>query len=107
MKGTTGDAKLKRLIPLLQKLLAEGYHPIVFCRYIPTADYLAEHLTTALTKKHKDLRVDAVTGTLPPEERELRVNALTEHDGPRLLIATDCLSEGINLQEGFDRSGPL
>jgi SNF2 family DNA or RNA helicase len=101
LKGTTGDAKLKRLIPLLQKLLAEGYHPIVFCRYIPTAEYLAEHLTTALTKPHKALRVDAITGSLPPEERELRVTALSGHDGPRLLIATDCLSEGINLQDGF------
>ena len=101
LKGPIGDAKLKRLIPLLQKLLADGYNPIVFCRYIPTADYLAEHLTTALGKKHKDLRVEAVTGTLPPEERELRVKALTEHEGPRMLIATDCLSEGINLQDGF------
>jgi len=101
LKGPTGDAKLKRLIPLLQDLLADGYNPIVFCRYIPTADYLAEYLTPALSKKHKDLRVDAVTGTLPPEERELRVKSLTDHAGPRLLIATDCLSEGINLQDGF------
>ena len=73
----------------------------MFCRYIPTADYLAEHLTTALSAKHPGLRIEAVTGTLPPEEREARVNTLTEHDGPRLLIATDCLSEGINLQDGF------
>ena len=41
---------------MLQKLLADGYHPIVFCRYIPTAEYLAEHLRTALTKKHKDFQ---------------------------------------------------
>lgn len=101
LKGPEHDAKLKRLIPLLQNLLAEGHHAIVFCRYIPTADYLADHLTAPLTKKHKNLRIDAVTGTLPPEERELRVNTLTTHDGPRLLIATDCLSEGINLQDGF------
>lgn len=101
LKGPASDAKLKRLIPVLQKLLTEGYHPIVFCRYIPTAEYLAEHLTTALAKKNHALRIDAVTGTLPPEERELRVNSLTDHDGPRLLIATDCLSEGINLQDGF------
>jgi superfamily II DNA or RNA helicase len=101
LKGPAGDAKLKRLIPVLQNLLVEGYHPVVFCRYIPTADYLAEHLTAALAKKNPGLGIDAVTGTLPPEERELRVNALTDHDGPRLLIATDCLSEGINLQEGF------
>ncbi len=100
LKGPRSDAKLKRLIPLLKELLDEGYHPIVFCRYIPTADYLAEHLGTALAKI-KDLKVDAVTGTLPPEERETRVGTLSAHDGPRLLIATDCLSEGINLQDGF------
>jgi superfamily II DNA or RNA helicase len=101
LKGPRADAKLKRLITLLQDLLSDGYHPIVFCRYIPTADYLAEHLTTALTRKNPGLRIDAVTGNLPPEERELRVGALTGHDGLRLLIATDCLSEGINLQDGF------
>jgi superfamily II DNA or RNA helicase len=100
LKGPRSDAKLKRLTPLLKELLDEGYHPIVFCRYIPTADYLAEHLGSALSKV-KDLKIDAVAGTLPPEERESRVNALSAHDGPRLLIATDCLSEGINLQDGF------
>lgn len=101
LKGVKGDAKLKRLIVLLTELLAEGYHPIVFCRYIPTAEYLAEHLGSALTKKHRTLRVESVTGNLPPEERQARVSELTAHDGPRLLIATDCLSEGVNLQDGF------
>lgn len=100
LKGPRSDAKLKRLIPLVKELLDQGYHPIVFCRYIPTADYLAEHLSSALSKI-KDLQIDAVTGTLPPEEREARVETLSAHDGPRLLIATDCLSEGINLQDGF------
>ena len=100
LKGPRSDAKLKRLIPLVKELLDDGYHPIVFCRYIPTADYLAEHLSSALSKV-KDLKIDAVTGTLPPEERESRVDTLSAHDGPRLLIATDCLSEGINLQDGF------
>lgn len=100
LKGPRSDAKLKRLIPLAKELLDEGYHPIIFCRYIPTADYLGEHLASALSKV-KDLKIDAVSGTLPPEERESRVDALSAHDGPRLLIATDCLSEGINLQDGF------
>ncbi|EHB48618.1 helicase domain protein [Mycolicibacterium rhodesiae JS60] len=101
LKGPRSDAKLKRLIPLVKELLAEGYHPIVFCRYLATADYLAEHLGSALAKTHGLLRIDAVTGTLAPDERETRVSALSVHDGPRLLIATDCLSEGINLQDGF------
>lgn len=38
---------------------------------------------------------------LPPAEREERVEKLAQHDR-RLLVATDCLSEGINLQESFD-----
>jgi superfamily II DNA/RNA helicase len=25
-----------------------------------------------------------------------------KHEGPRLLVATDCLSEGVNLQAGFN-----
>lgn len=100
LRGVRSDAKLKHVIPLIKELLTDGFHPIIFCRYIPTADYLAEQLEGALKKVH-GLQIAAVTGTLAPEEREARVNALTEHDGPRLLIATDCLSEGVNLQDGF------
>ena len=101
LRGVRGDAKLKRAIAIINALVADGYHPIIFCRYIPTADYLAEHLTVALAKSHPTAQVEAVTGNLPPEEREARVRDLTVHDGPRVLVATDCLSEGVNLQEGF------
>lgn len=101
LRGPTSDAKLKRLVAILGALLREGFHPIVFCRYIPTAEYVAEHLRAALVKAHPAARVEAVTGTLPPEERESRVADLTKHDGLRVLVATDCLSEGVNLQEGF------
>ena len=41
-----------------------------------------------------------MTGTLPPAEREARVQALGRPE--RVLVATDCLSEGINLQDHFD-----
>src|SRR5581483_1504979 len=71
------------------------------CRYIPTAEYLADELRALLARKHPTLRIEPVTGTLPPEERESRVKDLTAHDGVRVLVATDCLSEGVNLQEGF------
>lgn len=100
LQGPRSDAKLKRVIPLIKDLIADGFHPIVFCRFIPTADYLGEHLGAALAKV-PGLKSEVVSGTLPPEEREDRVAALTAHDGPRLLIATDCLSEGVNLQDGF------
>jgi superfamily II DNA or RNA helicase len=91
------DAKLQRAITLVAELLAQGYHPIVFCRFIPTADYVAEALRRAL----RGTEVASVTGTLPPDERELRVSALGEHER-RVLVCTDCLSEGINLQGHFD-----
>jgi hypothetical protein len=47
------------------------------------------------------LCIEVVTGEYTPDERRLRVNAMSGA-GQRLLIATDCLSEGINLQELFD-----
>ncbi|GAA5155841.1 helicase-related protein [Pseudonocardia eucalypti] len=99
--GPKGDAKLARLATILNSLITDGFHPIVFCRYIATAEYVAEHLHAALAKTHSAARVEAVTGTLPPEERESRVNELIAHDGVRVLVATDCLSEGVNLQDGF------
>jgi hypothetical protein len=65
---------------------------------VATAHYLGEHLRQRL----RDATVDAVTGEHPPEERVRRVETLGETEGARILVATDCLSEGINLQEYFD-----
>jgi len=92
------DAKLKKAIPLVKELLKDGYNPIVFCRFIPTAEYIAGQLRKALPA---DVAVAAVTGTLPHAEREERIIQLAENP-KRVLVCTDCLSEGINLQERFD-----
>jgi len=92
------DRKLTTAVTMIRRLLADGYHPIVFCRYIPTADYVAQALRRALGA---GVAVEAVTGTLPPDERELRIDDLGRHDGHRVLVATDCLSEGVNLQDHF------
>lgn len=91
------DPKLQGIIPHLQALLADGYSPVVFCRFITTAQYVAANLRKALP----GCEVDAVTGMLPPAEREERVAALAGKE-KRLLVCTDCLSEGINLQEHFN-----
>src|SRR5690606_7943759 len=42
-----------------------------------------------------------VTGNLTPAERQEKVEALKSNEKPPILVATDCLSEGINLQEQF------
>jgi superfamily II DNA or RNA helicase len=92
------DLKLQKLIENLKKLLKAGFRPIVFCRFINTADYLAEELKKALPKKTE---VASITGSLPPAEREERILQLGEAKS-HVLVATDCLSEGINLQDHFD-----
>ena len=91
------DLKLKGLIDILKPLLRDGYSPIVFCRFIPTVEYLQDELRELL----RGVEISGVTGKLPPSEREHRVSRLTESP-KRVLVCTDCLSEGINLQHGFD-----
>ena len=96
LSGKSGDPKLAILIEHIKHLLEEGYHPVVFCRYIATAHYVAEQLR----KQFPTITVESVTGEYTPEEREQRVQAMEEAE-QRLLVATDCLSEGINLQHLF------
>jgi len=96
LSGKAGDPKLAALIRHIDLLVKDGYHPVVFCRYIATAHYVAEHLKAAFSK----VTVDAVTGELTPEERRERVDELEDAE-QRILVATDCLSEGINLQHLF------
>lgn len=97
LAGPKADAKLAVLEEEVRGLLDEGYAPIVFCRYIPTAEYVGRHLREAFP----DVDVEVVTGALPDERRRKIVEELGRH-GRRILVATDCLSEGINLQEHFD-----
>jgi superfamily II DNA or RNA helicase len=91
------DPKVEGLIGVLKPLVKNGANPVVFCRFISTA----EHVRDALRKTFPKLRVEAVTGLLTPEERRDRVAAMGK-DEQRILAATDCLSEGINLQKLFD-----
>ncbi|MEU1603382.1 helicase-related protein [Micromonospora matsumotoense] len=94
-----GDAKLDLLVKEVKALLGDGFNPVVFCRYIDTAEYVAERLTAALGRA---FTVGCVTGALPPEERMERIRELTGDPKRRpVLVATDCLSEGVNLQEHF------
>jgi hypothetical protein len=103
LEGPASDRKLALLITTLKKLIKDGYDPIVFCRYIPTAEYVAEHLDGQLGRKTV---AAAVTGTLSPYQRIERIeklaDAAAENGARRVLVATDCLSEGVNLQHHFN-----
>ncbi|TVT50500.1 MAG: DEAD/DEAH box helicase [Denitromonas halophila] len=96
LAGPSKDPKLKKLIEHLKELTDAGFQPVVFCRYIATAHYVAENLRTVF-KSHE---VKPVTGQFTPAEREVAVEAMGEAE-QRILVATDCLSEGINLQNLF------
>jgi len=96
LAGQQNDPKLAKLQEHLALLLKDGFQPVVFCRYIATAHYLA----AALQERFRSITVTAVTGELTPDEREAAVERLGESDS-RVLVATDCLSEGINLQHLF------
>ncbi len=105
------DRKLQGAVREVKALLADGFHPVVFCRFVDTAEYVSRHLRTALAKgvrggrggqTVRTVRVEAVTGRLPPAEREARIASLAADGGSFVLVCTDCLSEGINLQDHFD-----
>ncbi|HVN96861.1 MAG TPA: helicase-related protein [Syntrophorhabdaceae bacterium] len=93
------DNKLKGMAKEVKALIKDGFQPIVFCRFIDTADYVAKHLRGLLPA---GVRVESVTGLLPPAEREARIAALVEGNDEYVLVCTDCLSEGVNLQEHFN-----
>jgi superfamily II DNA or RNA helicase len=93
------DLKLQGAAREVKALLNDGFHPLIFCRFVDTADYVAKQLRTILPTK---VRIESVTGLLPPAEREGRIADLAAESGPFVLVCTDCLSEGVNLQQHFD-----
>lgn len=102
LKGIQNDAKAKAVLEEVQMLLDQGFHPVVFCRYIETANYIGEILREHLVKGNiNNLHIEVITGELDDELRKEKIKTMQKSKN-RLLIATDCLSEGINLQEGFN-----
>lgn len=98
INNVDNDTKLKQSINLIKGWIKEGYQPIIFCHYIATADYVAEMLKDSLPKS---IDVRAITSEMGDEQRKEAVESMGRSER-RVLIATDCLSEGINLQEHFD-----
>ena len=94
------DKKLATAEALLQQWLTAGFNPVIFCRYIATANYIGEILTPVLKKKFPKLDIQVITSELPDELRKQKIEEMGKSK-LRVLVATDCLSEGINLQDSF------
>lgn len=97
--SVSDDTKLQECVRIVRQLLLDEHYPVVWCYYVETAEYVAEQLAAALATDH--VRVECLTGRIGEEERRLRVDELLNTPSRRVLVATDCLSEGINLQKGF------
>jgi len=97
LSGSLEDYKTKAAIKIIKNWIKEGFDPIVFCHYIATAHYVADLLRKELPKS---IHVEAITSELADEQRKERIEIMGKKER-RVLVATDCLSEGINLQEYF------
>jgi superfamily II DNA or RNA helicase len=96
------DPKIDKAVSILADLLKKGHKPVVFCRFVATAEYVARAIEEQLKSKFPGIHAVAVTGESGgDEERRALIGELVKSER-RVLVATDCLSEGINLQDEFD-----
>jgi len=100
LHGLEYDQKAVRAQEIISSWIKEGFNPVIFCRFIATANYLGYVLKPSLQKIHSDINIQVVTSEDPDEVRKSRIDDM-ESSKHRVLIATDCLSEGINLQDKF------
>ena len=103
IKNTDNDEKVKQALDVVSFSLNSGLNPIVFCQYIQTAEYVGEYISKHLKqdKKTKNVAVGIITSRLSDEERKIKIDELSREER-HVLICTDCLSEGVNLQQGFE-----
>lgn len=80
------DQKLQSCIATVESLLKDEMNPIVWCRYIATANYVADALRQKLEKKGSQIRVIAITGELSEDEWETRLEELKSYP-QRVLVA--------------------
>ena len=102
LRGQSLDTKLAQCRDVIADMLAQGYRPIIYCRFIATARYVAEQLQESLASDYSDIDVRSVTGGDGNDEQRREIIDELAQAPRRVLVATDCLSEGINLQEHFD-----
>jgi superfamily II DNA or RNA helicase len=100
LSNIKSDQKLAATSLIIEDWVNSGFNPVIFCRYIATANYLGEQLVPHLKKKYPKLDCQVITSELPDELRKQRIEEMGK-SSLRVLIATDCLSEGINLQDSF------
>jgi superfamily II DNA or RNA helicase len=105
LQALAGPDQDRKLLATARQLAAWLKEPsprcaVVFCRYVETARYLGEQLAPLLRPDFRRLDLQVLTSELPDDVRRQRIEAMAR-SRLRVLVATDCLSEGINLQAHF------
>ncbi len=100
LQNLVDDNKVLTTLQIITQWLDQGFNPVIFCRFIATAHYVGEVLKEAFTKKGIEVDLQVITSEDPDDVRKLRIEEMAVSDR-KVLVATDCLSEGINLQEQF------
>ncbi len=91
----TYDSKLQTLYDILERRLSIKGKIIIFTKWIDTQRYIKDSLTGR--KKFKDYEIFELNGTMGDgERRDIFMDFETSKKA--ILIATDCISEGLNLQ---------
>ena len=97
------DSKLRKLTGpsgILSQAIAGHFGPakiIIFTRYKDTLDYLEKEIPRRLPESKSDIRIITVYGDLNEAQGKEKLADFQRLD-KGILIATDCISEGINLQ---------
>ena len=94
------DLKLSAARQIVEDLLKEKLNPVIFCRYIATAKYVGEQLVPLLKGKFPKLDIQVITSEDPDDVRRQRIEDM-EKSPLRVLVATDCLSEGTIFKNGL------
>lgn len=90
------DSKLKELCSnVLRRMLRRDPKVIIFTRYVDTLEYLEKEIPKH--SHYKDTKIVTLYGELNDSQRGERLKSF-ELSPEAILIATDCLSEGVNLQ---------
>jgi len=95
------DHKLKKLLDeILPTMFKNSKKIILFTRYIDTLYYLKEKFEekNKTTVKYRDLDLYEIHGEMPTQKRQENYAAFLKSNKMKLLLSTDCMSEGIDLQ---------
>ncbi len=90
----TRDSKLQRLLDQTLPARFRSGGTIIFTKYVDTLEYLEEHIREEFGE---DISLHTLYGELGEAERNERFQAFADADRG-VLIATDVISEGMNLQ---------